>query len=311
VPLTASGQLGDPLTHEIWLPSKNRRETLAEFRVRVRDDLLDSIADFAENQLPRPALFAYPFSASRGSPPFTASGYANKFIHELFAAAMTNYVAPATPLSRREAATRFISRLEVTSADTAEMLFTRLRRTASLPTADASALAELGRWAGENGKPAGIAVSGKSVTFKSKHATWGYAAYAPGETADWDRYRISAEITQLNPQTDPSATLSVRLGSASQVNVNIANHYMEVRLGNVHSSATAVARALPASSAHRVSVQVRRKITLVFVDGRLIMRRAVPAGPASTGGFALSVFRPSLRRPFPRFSGVSLTRLAP
>ena len=126
VPINASGQLGDPLTNLIWLPSKHQRETLPEFESRIRTDLLESINDITENQLPRPTLFAYPFSVSVGAPPHTASGYANQLIHMLFAAAMTNYVDPAVPLSRREAGSGFISRLEVTRTDSAATLFSTL-----------------------------------------------------------------------------------------------------------------------------------------------------------------------------------------
>jgi poly-beta-1,6-N-acetyl-D-glucosamine N-deacetylase len=56
----------DPfLTNREWLPAKNRLETLAEYRSRVVHDLDQSITDIVSHGLPRPEMFAFPFSAFR------------------------------------------------------------------------------------------------------------------------------------------------------------------------------------------------------------------------------------------------------
>lgn len=314
VPIDASGHLGDPLTNEIWLASRHRRETLPEFTTRVRDNLKDSISDLTENGLPPTSLFAYPFSEQRGGSPTAASSVANRIIHATFAAAMTNYIAPPVPLSHREAATGVISRLELTRTDTADTLFSRLQATASLPVAGGNILKDRARWEYEGAKTTHLAIAGRNITFAGGHARWAYAAYAPGAAADWDGYRITTKIANLTPTANPTATISVRLGSGSQLNVSVANHYVEVRPGDIRSRRVARAKDLPASSTHRVTLQVWPSLTVVSIDGRviwekLIWGKPVTPGPASTGGFALSSFRSHTHRPFPRFSGFTVRRL--
>jgi poly-beta-1,6-N-acetyl-D-glucosamine N-deacetylase len=58
-----SGGTGPFLTNRLWLPDQNRLETLGEYRVRVTADLDRSIEDIRAHDLPRPSLFAFPFSA--------------------------------------------------------------------------------------------------------------------------------------------------------------------------------------------------------------------------------------------------------
>ena len=310
VPISASGRLGDPLTTLIWLPSRHRRETIPEFITRVRNDLNESIADLTENRLPRPRLFAYPFSERFGAPPRTASGYANRLIRRMFAAAMTNYVDPPVPLSRREAATGVVSRLELTREDTWATLFSRLRAVTSLRVAGPGIFADRARWLTDNGEPAHLRIAGRRITLAGRQAKWGYAAYAPGETADWDGYSITTWIANLALLANPSATISVRLGSRSQLNVSVANHYVEVRLGSVGTGRVALEEDLSASPVHRVTIQVRPRLTVVSIDGHVIWKKPVTPGPSSMGGFALSSFRHDTHGSFPRFGAFTVRRLA-
>lgn len=317
--LVAPGRLGDPLTQRIWLRWAHRLESMPQFRMRIQEDLLQSIGDIQADHLPRPALFAYPFSDSVGTRPHTAAQYSAGIVHKLFAVAMTNYVDPPVPVSRREIASGLLSRLEVTSADTAATLFHRLGEIASLPAGDTSSFDDYARWQAPNGKRADIGLAGRDVWLKVRHGDWDYAAYAPGSTADWDNYEISAVITDLSYRANPSATISVRIGSQSQLNVSVANHYLELRVGNVRNQATVLARDLHASFTHRVTVRVFRDVTMVLVDGRVVMSWACPDQPSctspitsshsSTGGFALSGFRPDRNRPFARFDDVTVSRI--
>jgi poly-beta-1,6-N-acetyl-D-glucosamine N-deacetylase len=59
-----SGDTGPFLTNRMWLPAKNRVETLDEYQARVSHDLDRSIFDIRAHGLPYPDLFAYPFSAT-------------------------------------------------------------------------------------------------------------------------------------------------------------------------------------------------------------------------------------------------------
>lgn len=58
-----SGDTGPFLTNRLWLPDKDRLETLGEYRTRVSADLDRSIEEVVAHGLPRPSLFAFPFSA--------------------------------------------------------------------------------------------------------------------------------------------------------------------------------------------------------------------------------------------------------
>ncbi len=309
VPVSGSGRLGDPLTQVTWIRSKRRLETISEFRRRVQHDLLTSIADLREHHLPRPRLFAYPSSESFGAPPYSASAYSNALIHRLFSGAMTNYLDPAVPLSRREATSAIISRLEITRPDSAAWLFGRLREMTSLPAGRLRTLDDASRWVGADGKQPAITINKRQVVFQNGHARWAYAAFAPGETADWDNYRIAAQIGKLDYHANPSATISVRLGSGSELNVRLANHYVEVTLGDIRSRMVAIARDLPAASSHVVAIEVRRRTTVVSVDGKIVMRKHAAPGPSSTGGFALSAFRVSRGYGYPRFRAITCVRL--
>jgi poly-beta-1,6-N-acetyl-D-glucosamine N-deacetylase len=59
-----SGSVGPYLTNRMWLPHENRLETMGEYRARAAHDLDHSISQIEEHGLPRPLVFAYPFSAS-------------------------------------------------------------------------------------------------------------------------------------------------------------------------------------------------------------------------------------------------------
>jgi peptidoglycan/xylan/chitin deacetylase (PgdA/CDA1 family) len=59
-----SGDTGPFLTNRVWLPSRDRLETLGEYRARVTADLDRSIEQIRSHDLPRPELFAFPFSAA-------------------------------------------------------------------------------------------------------------------------------------------------------------------------------------------------------------------------------------------------------
>jgi peptidoglycan/xylan/chitin deacetylase (PgdA/CDA1 family) len=59
-----TGGTGPFLTNRMWLPAQHRLETLGEFQNRVEQDLDRSISEIEGHGLPRPLVFAYPFSAT-------------------------------------------------------------------------------------------------------------------------------------------------------------------------------------------------------------------------------------------------------
>lgn len=64
VPSDDAGAVGPFLINRMWLPDDERLETVDEYRTRVSDDLDRSISDIEGHGLPRPTIFAYPFSAT-------------------------------------------------------------------------------------------------------------------------------------------------------------------------------------------------------------------------------------------------------
>jgi peptidoglycan/xylan/chitin deacetylase (PgdA/CDA1 family) len=64
VPSNNSGGRGPFLTNRTWLPGEYRLETLGEYRARVTEDLDRSIEEIESHGLPRPPIFAFPFSAA-------------------------------------------------------------------------------------------------------------------------------------------------------------------------------------------------------------------------------------------------------
>jgi poly-beta-1,6-N-acetyl-D-glucosamine N-deacetylase len=313
----APGRRGDPLTQRIWLRAKRRLESMPAFVRRVRKDLTQSIVAIERNDLPKPALFAYPFSDGSAAPADAASMSAGDTIGRLFALALTSGAGSPAPFSRREAAGGTASRLEVTSSDTATTLFLRLKEIASLPVANTNSFDDRVQWLTSNATTANVALAGRNVALEGR-GKWDYAAYAPGATADWDSYEISAEIASLTSRADASATISVRVGSSAQLNVSVANHYMDVTLGSVLAGVNVLAKDLPAAAAHRVTIDVFPDATVVSVDSEVAMSWACTGelscfpptnSPSSTGGFALSGFRPDVSAPFARFSDVTVERL--
>jgi poly-beta-1,6-N-acetyl-D-glucosamine N-deacetylase len=59
-----NGETGAFFTNMSWQAGWKELESETEWRARVAKDLLGSNADIGRHQMPRPVLFAFPFSAS-------------------------------------------------------------------------------------------------------------------------------------------------------------------------------------------------------------------------------------------------------
>ena len=62
MPIDAAGAVASEMVHRRWLFESNRAETLGEFELKIREDLRGSVQDIVGHGLPRPRLFAFPFS---------------------------------------------------------------------------------------------------------------------------------------------------------------------------------------------------------------------------------------------------------
>lgn len=111
------GELGSLLAHRRYLGSTGRPESTDHYQRRVRADFTSSLEDFERHGLPRPSLFAYPFSES-ADPQQTS--YVRDLIERTFAAALTDktFSPERRPADRRSIRSSSVSRSSRTPART-------------------------------------------------------------------------------------------------------------------------------------------------------------------------------------------------
>ena len=125
--IDSSGSTNPFLTNREWLPAQNRLETLDEYRHRVTSDLDQSVTDMTSHGLPRPRMFAYPFSAFRtptNDPAVPA--ILTSILAKLFAVRMDNVSVPEA-ISRGMQSP--LPRVEVYRTTTVDALLSELSTT--------------------------------------------------------------------------------------------------------------------------------------------------------------------------------------
>ena len=103
LPVDAGGAVASEIVHRRWLFETNRAETLGEFELKIRADLRGSVQDIVNHRLPRPKLFAFPFSEGyrdlqSGNMDPQAAAIAVAVVREMFAAFVYQRAATATAL---------------------------------------------------------------------------------------------------------------------------------------------------------------------------------------------------------------------
>ncbi|WP_158726626.1 polysaccharide deacetylase family protein [Tomitella fengzijianii] len=303
---TPAGVPGAALTQRKWLPEAGRTETHAEFIARIRADLAGSIDDLTAHGLPRPALFAYPFSENETGDGDGTSQDASTVVHSLFPVTFVNN-APMLTTSRRQSRNGVVNRIELTDTDTPQSLLDRLARTTTIPITDDIDLANAARWTDEAGNIADITVDGRTVRLAAPSATYARAAFAPRKTADWVEYTISATIAGLDPDANPTDTIAVRTGSPEQILVRVSRNFVTISRGAFSATEPLFESRLAASDRHRVDVHVGDRSTDITIDGTPLFSQLV-SGPteAATGGFTFAGDRRSTADPFAPFTGVAV-----
>ncbi|WP_261993739.1 polysaccharide deacetylase family protein [Streptomyces sp. t39] len=293
LPLDASGdRRGPALTERLWLPAERRRETPAEYRTRVAGDLDRSIAAITSQGLPRPLLFAYPFSEAYGSGPSEA-GDLHGMLRQRFTAALTNHRG-ARPLGAgaRAFAERTVQRLEITSDTTAADLLAGLaERSPRPPGAVPRPLAAPSGW-DFPGAPADTTVGAFTgagpYPLERGHLS---AEYLPLATADWTGYTAEASVGALH-STANGVSLTVRAHGVRPVVISLSRANLRVTEGTGAARRTVARARLEPAARHTLKVVVAAGRTDVHVDGRHRARVPVPpdaTGGRSTGGIGLGV----------------------
>lgn len=301
-----TGMLRSRLVNRQWTPSG--RESMSDFQRRVDDDLQGSIADLIRHGLPRPRLFAYPFSeASFPAQDGDALRYVLGRVAQLFDTAFSSRSAVPEPagVRARHRAPVIVDRLVVRRSTSAAQLFGAMQRMRTLPVDRARPLAKDAVWLTPDGRTAGVRTVGDRLTVDglSRYVT---AAYAAQATGDWTGYRVTATIRGLQQVAAVSGTLSARLGGSHPVHVRVSSRTVRVSLGS-----TEVVARLDPSDAHAVSIDAAHGRTVVTVDGVRRFDAPTADSPAARGGIGVAVLRASAAVRFPMFDAVTVSSLAP
>lgn len=313
LPLDASGaRLGPALTERLWLPAERRRETPVEYRARVAGDLDRSIGAITSHGLPRPLLFAYPFSESHGSGP-SGAGELHAMLRQRFTAALTNHHGPR-PLGAgaRAFAERTVQRLEITSATTPEALLAGLaERVPRRPGGEPRPLSVPAGWYFP-GAPAGTAVGAFTGAGPYPQERGHLSAeFRPLATADWTGYTVEAAVAGLHSTTN-GVSLTVRAHGGRPVLVALSRANLRVTEGTGAARRTVARARLEPAARHTLRIVVTAGGTDVQVDGRQRARVPVPAGAAPgrfTGGIALGVRNDGAPR-WPAFRTLTVREVA-
>ncbi|MFC8848846.1 MULTISPECIES: polysaccharide deacetylase family protein [unclassified Micromonospora] len=282
---TGPGRLGSPLTHRRWDPATQAQESLAAYEQRLTADFDAMFAAFAAHDLPRPQLFAYPFSevGDAVTDP-AAAAFSRELVAGRFAAALTNKSLAPEPSSRRSAAGGQVERAEVyATTSAAELVSAVVERTAA-PARVSAPFTNAWDWRDQKGEPMTDLSSLTAGRFTAASPRRAYGTLLAYASADWTGYTVDAALRGLRADGG-TVTLTVRVDSDDPVSVRVAHGRVALlRGGRVVAEA-----ALTPAATHRVEVTVRDGETVARVDGGPALRVATPAGPRSTGGLAVAI----------------------
>ncbi|MFE4450353.1 polysaccharide deacetylase family protein [Streptomyces sp. NPDC056796] len=303
----AAGNTSSALTGRLWLPGEGRRETAQEYGRRIERDLDRSIGDLTRHGLPRPRLFAYPFSESRGHAAALPAGrMLRAALAERFETALTNNSDRPLPAGRRAAAAGEVQRVEVTAATGTRDLLAAVEQWRSVSPAECPApLTEPRRWRRGDRSGDGLGEFTGSGPYPGRT---GYAAasYRPTGSADWSDYTVVARVGGLR-EAQNNAGVIVRDGSLVPLEVSLSHSYVRLREHRDGRWRETGRRTLTDAAEHRITITVTGDRTVVTVDGGKRIERAAGApGGDAAGGIALSVRNGGPAGGWPRFTSLTV-----
>lgn len=311
LPIDAAGTLASEMTHRRWLFEKNRPETLDEFEGKIRTDLLASVQDIVDHGLPRPTLFAFPFSDGydddRASSDPQAAATALTVVREIFAGAFNNAPPQPLPAGARAAAVGMTGRIELTVDSTVEGLLESVRAKTPVTPGHAAPSRRPDLWTRlSDDTRAPLRIQGKDVRFDGP-GRWSGAAYGREATADWASYTATVTVGGLAARGVENGALIARVGTGEEVSVQVSAKYARVSVGL--GPAWTVLRDLPLrpGDRHTVTMEVSPTAIGVVVDGSARMSVPAVGGPAEYGGIGLSSSRTTEVAPWPVFTDLSVT----
>jgi peptidoglycan/xylan/chitin deacetylase (PgdA/CDA1 family) len=303
---TSGRTVHSALTSPIRTPS-GELETFAQFTARIERDQRLAFGDFAEHGLPRPSLFAWPFSEVQPEGPNTRHANAvHKLLNEQYAATLVNSASPL-PADRGRSTQLPVQRLEVMDTTTADELFTQMAQMQALPLTTARPAASdtwMQPWSsrpvpmtGTDGlRPAGPPAGSVPVDWR------------PQQTSTWTGYRVSATLTGLG---EGRVGLRARVGSHDQVTVSATRDSVRVeRIDRLTVDPEPRGRDHDVTTGKtlRVSIEVRPDVTVVTFGGHRKVLEVVPGNDA-TGGHGLYFFAEEGAPAWPQVRDLQVTSL--
>ncbi|MFD7459000.1 MULTISPECIES: polysaccharide deacetylase family protein [unclassified Streptomyces] len=305
----SSGRKGAVLANRLWLAEEKRLESEKEYRTRVETDLDKSLRAFADHDLPKPRVFAYPYSEA-GAPTNLAgqtTSVLEQLLHARFDTTLTNSSSRPLPAGPRAAAAGQVQRMEVMRATTTDALMKRIAEwTSRVPDEVPEPLRHPEQWrfpTSLSGTDVS-ALTGKGL----EKGTYVQAAHLPMATADWHTYRVDATADRLKgPQTGVS--IKVGHGSLHPSVVTVSASELRVTEQPVGAEQRVTVRKLTQTAKHRITVKVSPRSVQITVDGTSLTVRATdrPAPARTNGGFSLAVRNAGEDTPWPRFTSLRVS----
>ena len=313
MPIDTHGQQASEMVHRRWLFEFNRRETLAEFELKIRQDLKGSVEDIVAHGLPRPRLFAFPFSegyrdGTVGDP--QAAAVAAGVVREMFVCGFNNAPPQPLPSGARAVAVGMVGRIELTLDSTVEDLIGKVRARTPVTPAQAPPSARTDLWTLLDDSPAPARANGGEVRLDGT-GTWEGIAYGRHSTADWASYRGSVTVHGLSADGVENAAVVTRIGTGKEVSAQVSSDRMRLTVGLGANPVVVGELALPQSDAHTVDFTVSPTSTDVVVDGSHRLSARSDGGPDAYGGIGLTSSRETNTAPWPVFEELSVSEGTP
>jgi hypothetical protein len=310
LPVDANGTLASEMTHRRWLFEKNRLETLEEFETKIKNDLRGSVQDIVDHGLPRPTLFAFPFSEgyndSRESSDPEAAAIALAVTREEFAGALNNAPPQPLPVGARAAAVGMAGRVELNMNSTVEELLSKVRARTPITPAQAQPTTRTDLWTKlADDDPAAVLANGDELQLRGP-GHWQAIAYGRNATADWASYTVSTTIRGLAAEGVENAALIARVGTGSEVTVKLSSDYLRLSSGLGANAKVIGELPLVPGDRHTVTMTVTPTAVELLIDGS--SRLSVPAdgGPQGYGGIGITSSREVESASWPTFTHLSV-----
>ncbi|MFW0795299.1 polysaccharide deacetylase family protein [Gordonia sp. CPCC 205515] len=305
LPVNEQGLLASELVHRRWLSESHRSETLEEFESKIRKDLVGSVDDIIDHGLPRPRLFAYPFSegfrASETSDP-EAAAVTTRVVRELFAASFNNAPPRPLPSGARAADANMVGRVEIAIDTSLDDMLAKVRAHTPVTPRQAPVSDRTDLWTTNSGR---FTTAGNSLTLQSTRS-WQQVTYGPYATADWASYRGFVTVSGLTAPDTSSASVVLRVGSDLETSAVITAGRVKLVKGVNGRQVVLDEQTLAPGETHTVDFSVDPRLTVITVDHSVNLTAHATGGPTSYGGIGLAGYRDSASAPWPSFSTITV-----